>query len=80
MTKDVLRMKQRLEKNPLFWLLPEGSGVICKECVSDPEKSQIVFKTMKLGRKVALYRVTNYNEFHTCGTCKRSARHAPFLA
>lgn len=72
-------MKARLEKNPLFWLLPEGSGVICKECISDP-KAKETLATIKVGRKLALSAITNYNQFHTCGTCKRSARYAPFLA
>jgi len=70
MTKNVQQLKERLEKNPLFWI-GKTENVICRECLKGAKPS---------GRKLALSAVTNYNEFHTCGTCKRSARYAPFLA
>lgn len=64
MTKDVVAMKARLAQNPLFYV---GTEVRCKACGGK-------------GKRVPLYAVTNYNEFHTCVGCKRSARYPPFLA
>ncbi len=64
MTKDVRAIKDRITANPLFYV---ETGVLCKECGGT-------------GKRVPLYAVTNYNVFHTCAKCKRSARYRPFLA
>lgn len=63
MTKGVQAIKERLTQNPLFYV---GSEIRCKTCGGK-------------GKRVPLYAVTNYNIFHTCAGCKRSARYPPFL-
>ena len=56
-------------KNPLFWL-GKTETAICKECIKEAQAC---------GRKLFVAVIENRDEIHTCGTCKRSARRAPFL-
>jgi len=49
----IQKLKARLAANPLFW---QGNAVRCAQCGGS-------------GKKVPLYRITNYNEFRTCDTC-----------
>jgi hypothetical protein len=56
--KWVEKLKAKIAANPLF----EKDGVItCQACGGT-------------GKKVALYRITNYNYFNTCSVCKRVYR------
>jgi uncharacterized protein with PIN domain len=47
------KLKAKIAKNPLYW---NGLKVRCRDCGGS-------------GKKVPLYRITNYNEFRTCDTC-----------
>lgn len=57
-TKSVERIKARLKENPLYWDYPDYT-VKCAKCGGT-------------GKKVPLYRVTNYGRsFSVCKVCNR---------
>jgi uncharacterized protein with PIN domain len=56
----VQKLKAQLEANPLY-CVGSTSAVRCRACGGS-------------GKKVPLYRITNYNEFRTCDTCGKVYR------
>lgn len=50
----IQKLKARIERNPLFF--DEDGKVRCQQCGGT-------------GRRVPLYRITNYNEFRKCAVC-----------
>lgn len=60
MPKWLDKLKAQIAANPLYWD-GNSNSVICSACGGH-------------GKKVPLYRITNYNEFRTCKVCKVTYR------
>lgn len=49
------KLKARVAQNPLYFM--PNDIILCQKCGGT-------------GKKVPMYRITNYNEFRTCSVCK----------